>query len=240
MTLRTRNGVDWLWPRAQAFAISTGRVLYHASRLGWPALALLVIVVFYSDAKILLQKVAARIEAGSAVKIGPFEFGSLQGIPAVGSDRIGAAEFVLKSSHRASKEWSNVREAYYGPRERAAALVHRLYRSRTAGQLYDALIYILPHKEASLAGVSRVEYYFGTFWGDRVFESTDRSRGFPIKVSAYGPFLALARLYYNDGSTRLLHRYIDFEMGDVAPPLPARAELRVPKSLAPDFRNPHE
>ena len=96
-------------------------------------------------------------------------------------------------------------------------LVHRLYRSREAGQLYDVVIYIVPHKEASLAGISRVEYFLGWYWGNKIFPSSDRSRGFAISTAAYGPMLCTAELFFNDGTSVILHRYIDFEMGVYAP-----------------------
>jgi hypothetical protein len=40
---------------------------------------------------------------------------------------------------------------------RRVMLVHRIQRSTEDGQLYDVLIYVVPHKSASLAGVSEVE-----------------------------------------------------------------------------------
>ena len=100
---------------------------------------------------------------------------------------------------------------------RGVMLVHRLQHSITDGQLYDVLVYVIPHKTTSFAGVSSVEYFFGHYWGDKVFPSHDRSRGFPIVTSAYGPFLCTAKVNFNDGSNVMLSRYIDFEMGNCAP-----------------------
>jgi poly(A) polymerase Pap1 len=78
------------------------------------------------------------------------------------------------------------------------------------------LIYVVPHK-ASLAGVAAVEYFLGSYWGNKVYPSHDRSRGFPIVTSAYGPFLCTAKIKFNDGTESLTSRYIDFEIGNVAP-----------------------
>jgi len=84
------------------------------------------------------------------------------------------------------------------------------------GQLYDILIYVIPHK-SSLAGVISVEYFFGTYWGNKIFPSHDRSRGFPIFTSAYGAFLCTAKVLFNDGTFVVISRYIDFEMGSCVP-----------------------
>jgi hypothetical protein len=99
-------------------------------------------------------------------------------------------------------------------------LVHRLYRSREPGQLYGIVIYVVPHKQASLAGIARVEYFLGSYRGNKVFPSIDRSRGFAIATAAYGPMLCTAELFFNDGTSAILHRYVDFEMGAYAPAPP--------------------
>jgi hypothetical protein len=99
-------------------------------------------------------------------------------------------------------------------------LVHRLYRSREVGQLYDLIIYVVPHKQASLEGVVRVEYFLGKYWHNKIFPSLDRSRGFPIRrTAAYGPLLCTAEVFFNDNTSVMLHRYLDFEMGNSAPAL---------------------
>jgi hypothetical protein len=105
----------------------------------------------------------------------------------------------------------------YRQKARDVMLVHRLYKSREAGQLYDLVIYIVPDKEASLAGVTRVEYFLGIYWGNKIFPSVDRSRGFAIATAAYGPLLCTAEVFFNDETSVILHRYIDFEMGISAP-----------------------
>lgn len=94
-------------------------------------------------------------------------------------------------------------------------LVHKLFQSTEAGELYDILIYVVPTRKATLSGVSRVEYFFGGYgWQNRIFEAVDRSRGFPVLTAAYGPFLSTAEVFFTDGGSVMLHRYIDFEMGN--------------------------
>lgn len=81
--------------------------------------------------------------------------------------------------------------------------------------LYDIQLYIIPHKDATLASVSTVEYYFGKHWGNQIFVSNDRARGFPIGTSAYGSFMCTAELTFTDGTKTMINRYVDFEMGNV-------------------------
>jgi poly(A) polymerase Pap1 len=91
--------------------------------------------------------------------------------------------------------------------------VHKVAPSSKEGQLYDILIYLIPHKDATLAPVTKVEYYFGKYWDDQLFLVTDRAHNFPIATSAYGPFVCTAELYFSDGTSCILSRYVDFEMG---------------------------
>ena len=81
--------------------------------------------------------------------------------------------------------------------------------------LYDIQLYLVPHKGATLSNVARVEYYFGRHWGNRVFVSIDRSRGFPIATSAFGAFMCTAKLQFTDGGEVYVNRYVDFEMGAI-------------------------
>jgi hypothetical protein len=81
--------------------------------------------------------------------------------------------------------------------------------------LYDIQLYVIPHKDATLANLSKVEYYFGRYWGNQIFTSVDRARGFPITTSAYGPFMCTANLCFSDGETIMINRYVDFEMGAI-------------------------
>lgn len=99
---------------------------------------------------------------------------------------------------------------------RGARLVHRLFRSTSPGELYQVVIYIVPHGSASLIAVSRVDYFFGRQSNNLVTQSIDRARGFAIRTAASHPFLCYAEVHFNDGEIAKLSRYIDFEMGDVA------------------------
>jgi hypothetical protein len=188
----------------------------------WFALALLLLLLLQGELRDLIRDLSWRMRSGAAVKIGSIELGAVTVVEDMSHrevlDVIGSEDFGEGRAPAPGGDWERARErrAYYFEKRRIM-LVHKLFRSSKPGQLYDVLIYVIPHREGSLAGVMTVEYFFGHYWGDRVFSSTDRGRGFPVKTSAYGPFLCTAKVIFNDEEHVMLHRYIDFEMGAYAP-----------------------
>jgi hypothetical protein len=169
---------------------------------------------FRADIHSLVGALVSRLKGGAAVKLAGFEIGATSGLVAAPGDfsnedsRVGV--YVDQSGSR-EKE----RAGLYA-QSKGVMLVHRLQRSRSENHLYDILIYVIPHKSCSLASVTQIEYFFGHHWGNKVYPSSDRSRGFPIVTSAYGPFLCTAKVHFNDGTTVTLSRYVDFEMGSLA------------------------
>ena len=152
----------------------------------------------------------ARLRVGGSVKLGSIEVGAVIATPA----RIEKAE---QSRTARSDDGRRQRErADYYDRARRVMLVHRLSPSTEEGQLYDILIYVVPAIQGSLASVAQVEYFFGAFgWKNQIFTAFDRSRGFPVLTAAYGPFLCTAEVTFTDGVSVMLHRFIDFEMGNL-------------------------
>ena len=179
----------------------------------WFALVVILLVVLRKELRQILSELAWRLRSGAALKIASVELGS---IVVVSGGEVSQREKDIgvrpDAAHVRERERATYRE-----KAREVMLVHRLYRSREEGQLYDLVIYVVPHKEASLAGVSRVEYFLGWYWGNKIFPSNDRSRGFAIATAAYGTMLCTAEVFFNDGTSVILHRYIDFEMGASAP-----------------------
>ncbi|KZT16110.1 hypothetical protein A1D30_11380 [Acidovorax sp. GW101-3H11] len=167
-------------------------------------------VYFRGHISSLLKALVVRIKDGAVLKVGGLEIGSASGLVAIpGSfskedSRVGVYQ---DDESRANQRHEIYKEA------RGVMLVHRLQKSSQDGQLYDILIYVIPHK-TSFTGLVTVEYFFGSFWGNKVYPSHDRSRGFPIVTSAYGSFLCTAKLIFNDGTSTIVYRYIDFEMGN--------------------------
>ena len=180
----------------------------------WAVAIALLVYWFKAEFKQLFSALVARLKSGSSIKLAGLEIGAASGLVATHGGFSNNDSQVGVYKDNGSREAH--RNKLYGEC-RGVMLVHRLQHSTSDGQLYDVLIYLIPHKTTSFAGVSSVEYFFGSFWGDKVFPSQDRSRGFPIVTSAYGPFLCTAKVNFNDGTDVMLSRYIDFEMGNCAP-----------------------
>jgi hypothetical protein len=186
------------------------RIEIVISTLLWILFWSVVIFVFRAELKDFAQALLVRVRHGASVKVWNLEIGAVNALPSaletMGGTRV--------SRNDADKAREDERRAYYN-RARRIMLVHKLFPSTEKGELYDILIYTVPTKDGTLAGVQRVEYFFGSYgWKNRIFVASDRSRGFPILTAAYGPFLCTAEVFFSDGERVMLHRYIDFEMGN--------------------------
>lgn len=180
----------------------------------WALIVAFSILWFQIEFRQIFKGLASRLRSGAALKLAGLEIGEDSGLNAKPGDFSGEDSRIgVREDDGARKRQ---RDALYSE-SRGVMLTHRLQRSSQDGQLYDILIYVIPHKSLSLAGVCTVEYFFGHYWGDKIFPSHDRSRGFPVVTSGYGPFLCTAKVIYNDGAEFVTSRYIDFEMGGCAP-----------------------
>jgi len=179
----------------------------------WAALIILVIVVFRKELRVLFQLLNRRVRLGAGIKLGSLEVSQAYVDPGGGKVTGGAVRAVRVDSD--GKRHAQ-REQYYQP-NRLLMLVHRIVPSEHPDQLYDILLYLVPHPttDASLVGVKHVEYYFGKSWGRKVFQSVDRANGFAIATSAYGPFVCTAEIHFADGEVVTVSRYVDFEMGAI-------------------------
>jgi len=175
-------------------------------------LALIIMLLLQKQLRGLLSAVVWRVKVGTPVKIASFELGRLYVAP---QGDVRAKKGLIEVRKDDGTRYEE-RGQYYLP-NRDLFLVHRLAPSTDEGEVYDILMYLVPHKEATLAGVSKVEYYFGEYWKQRVFTSTHRPSGFSISTSAYGPFVCTAKIYFTDGHEAMVWRYIDFEMGELGP-----------------------
>ncbi len=192
----------------------------------WAAVVLVTLFLFRNELRLFFQMLNRRVKLGAGLKVGSIELGQAYVDPNQGTVSGGSVHAVRKD---ADGQRHAQREQYYQP-NRLVMLVHRIVPSEQAGQLYDILIYVIPHpgSDATLVGVKRVEYYFGKSWGGNIFASMDRARGFAITTSAYGPFMCTAEIQFSDGQVAMVARYIDFEMGAVGsspePPTPKSKE----------------
>lgn len=177
----------------------------------WVGLTVVALFTLRSHLITLLFHFTRRLRAGASIKLGDLELGAVRATPTPRAPGVSAGPPGPAAVLRA-KERDDIYTNSHG-----VMLVHRLFRSDTPGQQYDILIYVIPHRAVSFASVVQVEYFLGSYWGNKIFTSTDRAHGFPLRTSAYGSFLCTAQVHFTSGPPSSLSRYIDFEMGQTAP-----------------------
>jgi hypothetical protein len=96
-------------------------------------------------------------------------------------------------------------------------LTHILGPATKPGQKYSVAIRVTEHERA-VHQVRSCWFFLGRSWGNRAFEGRRGPDGrFGIATEAYGPFLALCEVEFDDGSRILLDHYCDFDMGSLLP-----------------------
>jgi hypothetical protein len=96
-------------------------------------------------------------------------------------------------------------------------LTHILGPATRPGQQYSVAIKVTPHEDASHQ-VTSATFYLGPAWGNKAFTARRGPDGrFGIATEAFGPFLALCEVGFDDGSRILLDHYCDFDMGSLLP-----------------------
>lgn len=151
---------------------------------------------------------------GGGLKIGGFEVAEIKIRRLADHDQVVAGGGIVISTD-GYEDFENPRQEIYQS-SREIMLVHALRRSSSDNQLYDILVYVVPHKKAFINNVVSVTYCFGRYFGHRTFTSRDKARNFAVATSAYGQMLCMALIRFADGHVAEQYRYIDFEMGDGA------------------------
>jgi hypothetical protein len=96
-------------------------------------------------------------------------------------------------------------------------LTHVLGPATHPNQMYSVAIRVTPRKEAADT-VRSASFYLGRTWGSKVFEGSRGQDGrLGITTDAYGPFLVLCEVEFDDGERILLDHYCDFDMGPLVP-----------------------
>lgn len=107
--------------------------------------------------------------------------------------------------------WSSLRNGIYES-TRGVFIVHVIEPSKTPGQDFDVFIYLRRHESVDLSDIRVAEFFMGKYWGNRVFPAVLQAGGvIGISTAAYGTFLCICRVTFDDGVEALLQRYIDFE-----------------------------
>lgn len=188
--------------------------------LAWPALLIIVLIVYRRPLRQFIGLVLWRIRAGSGVKIAGLQLQKLN-VPKVTQQGTTSGSAEARDD---PGEFAKARtELLDGCR--GIFLAHQIAPSKDVNQLYDVWIYLVPydptdraltpHLGASLLSVRRVEYFFGPSWSSKAFVSEDRANSFPIKLSAWAKFVCNARIEFVDGGKAMTWRLVDFEMGSI-------------------------
>jgi hypothetical protein len=94
-------------------------------------------------------------------------------------------------------------------------LTHLLGPATLPGQKYSVAIRVTPREDANARVVS-ADFYLGRAWGHQIFEGRPGPDGrFGISTEAYGAFLALCEVEFDNGDRILLDHYCDFDMGSL-------------------------
>jgi hypothetical protein len=92
-------------------------------------------------------------------------------------------------------------------------LAHIVEPSNKDGQEFDIFIYIIRHKSAHFSDIDKAEFFFGSYWGNKIYEGTKTKDYIGVRTSAYGPFLCTCKITFKNNESITISRYIDFEMG---------------------------
>lgn len=109
-------------------------------------------------------------------------------------------------------DWTTERNGIY-ENSRGYFIAHVLEPSRKEGQEYDVFIYLIRHKSKEYSDIEKAEFFFGHYWGNKIYVGSNAGGFIGVRTSAYGPFLALCKITFKDSSTVTINKYIDFEMG---------------------------
>jgi hypothetical protein len=181
----------------------------------WILVLVIAALVLRRQLREVVATVLARLRAGGAIEVASLKLGALPYVAAGGQEQKPVRGIVAVTTDDGTFHASRTS---FRTEMRNLFLVHKVAPSSDPEQLYDIVLYVVPSmKYGSLAGVAGVEYYFGNYWGKQIFRSIDRASGFQIATSAYAPFTCTARVSFSDGATVFLHRYVDFEMGQLPP-----------------------
>lgn len=109
-------------------------------------------------------------------------------------------------------DWTETRNSIYS-NNKGYFVAHVLEPSNKKGQEYDIFIYLLRHKSKDYSDIEKAEFFFGNYWGNKIYVASISGDYLGVKTCAYGPFLSLCRITFKDGSSVVVNKYIDFEMG---------------------------
>jgi hypothetical protein len=211
--------------------------------LVWPVAVVALLVAFRRQLRSIMLAVEQRVQSGSDVQIsaGPvsLKLAELQGLPRVSAASHGETlpddtdpggrspgrEIAARvgvglpgpDAPDAVRDWYAYRAARKAS-QHDLHLAHVITPAGRATQAYDVYVYAVPGREGNLDQVIKAQFYLGPHWGNRIFEVSPQDGRVGLSTSAYGPTLCICQLVFTDGSTAILERFLDFEMGQFLTP----------------------
>ncbi len=197
------------------------------SAFAWPAALILVAVIYKSKFSRLAEAFVQKFENAKDVKLGSIELKGPIVDPAT-SDFCDPNDNVPITGNgyekiAASKEERESRDAAYRSTKNLM-LAHRIRPSSKEKQKFDISLFLVRKeskhaKTASYKDVVFVEYYLGSYFGEKPNGSKylvkNPDNGFAMTISAYGSPLCIATIHFVDGTITETSRFLDFEMGAV-------------------------
>jgi hypothetical protein len=129
--------------------------------------------------------------------------------PGIDLHDIGVTSAMMPVEETAN-EWSGWRRKIK-TNNRGIFLTHVIEPSKKPDQLFDVYIYLIRHGSDRLKDVTLAEFFLGRYWNNQVFPAVEENGFIGISTAAYGTFLCVCKVTFNDGHQIYLDRYIDFE-----------------------------
>lgn len=122
---------------------------------------------------------------------------------------VGTTATAVRKDKWSPADWNKYRYGRYES-NRDIFLVHTIAPSPDPAQLFDIFIYLQRHKSQDQSEISHVEFFLGPHWGNQIFHVPNDGGPIGIAVSAFGEFLCVCRISFNDGAEIFVDRYINF------------------------------
>lgn len=184
--------------------------------LAWVVLVAGVLFAFRRELRDFAASIRSRLDAGSPVEFGigqlaSVKLGELRQFPRVEPAEPGR-QLLDATAEAAIEQWSRIRDGIKNE-SRNVYLAHIIKPSAIPGQRYDVYVFLVGAKDADLSQVEGAQFFLGRHWGNRIFDVPNRDGSIGLSTSAYGPFLCVCRIRFQDGHEAMVSRYLDFEMG---------------------------
>jgi hypothetical protein len=185
------------------------------SLLSWPLGIVVLCFVFKAQIREAVKALVSKVENALEIKFGDIQ---IKGPDVSSPVELKEASVNVK---KRDKEWLEKRDLLYF-KQRNIFLVHSVkpalgLHPTAKVPYFDISVYLASHKgRGALNDVKQVEYYLGEHFLDDTskcpasFLVRNGTDGFPLKTDAYGPTLCQARIFFQDGTTIDVERYLDF------------------------------